>query len=179
MWSLLDMKKTIFAAAVIVMCCTLQAQSGRDAFMMRQAYDEMKRALQQIDVLEANFNNLSDRIARIEKGGGEMNALKAEIEALKAEIRRLKAEMAAQRESIVRDLSQKLNAIGNARAAQTAQPPKADAAGCKEYEVEPGDTLSLIARAFGTSVSKIKSLNGLKSDRLSVGQKIIVPAPKK
>ena len=105
----------------MVMCSSLYAQSGRDAFVMRQAYDEMKRALQQVDVLETNFNSLSERISRIEKGGGETNALKVEIEALKAEIRRLRSEMATQRESIVRDLSQKLKAIDNAR---TTTPPK-------------------------------------------------------
>ena len=175
------MNKKIFAAAVMVMCSSLYAQSGRDAFMMRQAYDEMKRALQQVDVLETNFNSLSERISRIEKGGGETNALKAEIEALKAEIRRLRSEMATQRESIVRDLSQKLKAIDNARTTTPPKydPPKADTSNCMEYEVASGDTLSLIARAFNTTVSKIKALNGLKSDKLSVGQKIMVPAVKK
>ena len=175
------MNKKIFAAAVMAMCCSLYAQSGRDAFMMRQAYDEMKRALQQVDVLETNFNSLSERISRIEKGGGETNALKAEIEALKAEIRRLRSEMATQRESIVRDLSQKLKAIDNARTTTSPRqdPSKVDTSNCMEYEVASGDTLSLIARAFNTTVSKIKALNGLKSDRLSVGQKIMVPAVKK
>ena len=173
------MNKKIFAAAVMAMCCSLYAQSGRDAFMMRQAYDEMKRALQQVDVLETNFNTLTERISRIEKGGGETNALKAEIEALKAEIRRLRSEMATQRESIVRDLAQKLKAIDNARPVSPVQPPKVDTSNCMEYEVASGDTLSLIARAFNTTVSKIKALNGLKSDRLSVGQKIMVPAVKK
>ena len=175
------MKKKIFAVAITVMGCTIYAQSGRDAFMMRQAYDEMKRALQQVDVLESNFNNLSERISKIERGGAETSALKAEIEALKAEIRRLRSEMATQRESIVRDLSQKLKALDNARPAAPlpVQQPRIDTSSCMEYEVAAGDTLSLIARAFNTTVSKLKALNGLKSDRLSIGQKIMVPAAKK
>ena len=46
-----------------------------------------------------------------------------------------------------------------------------------QYTVEPGDTLSVIARAFETSVSRIKSLNGLNSDVIRVGQKLKVPVP--
>ena len=38
-----------------------------------------------------------------------------------------------------------------------------------------GDTLSLVADAFGTRVSTIKEMNGLKSDMLRVGQKLKVP----
>ena len=41
--------------------------------------------------------------------------------------------------------------------------------------MKAGDTLSLIAEAFGTTVPKIKEMNGLKSDMLRIGQKIMVP----
>ena len=43
------------------------------------------------------------------------------------------------------------------------------------YEVRGGDTLSVVAQAFNTSVAKIKKMNGLKSDNLRIGQKLIVP----
>ena len=38
-----------------------------------------------------------------------------------------------------------------------------------------GDNLSLIARAFCTTVDKIKEMNSLKSDNLRIGQKLMVP----
>lgn len=38
------------------------------------------------------------------------------------------------------------------------------------YTVQSGDSLSKIASLFGTSVSKIKALNGLSNDSLQVGQ---------
>lgn len=38
--------------------------------------------------------------------------------------------------------------------------------------VKKGDTLSAIAAKYGTTVSKLKKLNGLSSDRLQIGQKI-------
>ena len=42
------------------------------------------------------------------------------------------------------------------------------------YRVRKGDTLGSIARRNHTTVAKIKKLNGLKSDRLSIGQKLKV-----
>jgi membrane-bound lytic murein transglycosylase D len=42
------------------------------------------------------------------------------------------------------------------------------------YRVRRGDTLSRIARMFGTSVSSIKALNQLTSDRINVGDQLTV-----
>lgn len=42
------------------------------------------------------------------------------------------------------------------------------------YTVRKGDTLSNIARKYKTSVSKIKSINGLSSDRVVIGQRLVV-----
>jgi LysM repeat protein len=42
------------------------------------------------------------------------------------------------------------------------------------YEVKKGDTLYSLAIKFQTSVSKLKELNGLKSNRLSVGQELLI-----
>lgn len=40
------------------------------------------------------------------------------------------------------------------------------------YKVKNGDTLSRIAQKYHTSVTKIKKLNGLRSDFLRIGQKL-------
>ncbi|MFA6653766.1 MAG: LysM peptidoglycan-binding domain-containing protein [Candidatus Delongbacteria bacterium] len=40
------------------------------------------------------------------------------------------------------------------------------------YTVKSGDTLSGIAREFGTSIKKIKTDNDLYSDNLMIGQKL-------
>ena len=44
------------------------------------------------------------------------------------------------------------------------------------YIVEKGDTLYSIAKKYSTTVNKIKELNNLKSDTLSIGQKITIPS---
>jgi membrane-bound lytic murein transglycosylase D len=42
------------------------------------------------------------------------------------------------------------------------------------HKVRRGETLSSIARRYGTSVSRIKSWNGLRSDRIQIGQVLTV-----
>lgn len=42
------------------------------------------------------------------------------------------------------------------------------------YRVKRGDNLSTIARRNGTTVARLRSWNGLRSDRLSVGQRLVV-----
>lgn len=44
-----------------------------------------------------------------------------------------------------------------------------------EYTVKSGDTLWLLAQRFGTTVDAIKSLNGLTSNNLSIGQVLRIP----
>jgi LysM repeat protein len=44
------------------------------------------------------------------------------------------------------------------------------------YVVKAGDTLSRIAKANGVSIDDIRTLNGLKTDRINIGQKLKLPA---
>ena len=44
------------------------------------------------------------------------------------------------------------------------------------YTVKKGDSLWNIANKYGTTVSKIKTLNGLANDNLSIGQILLIPS---
>ena len=46
------------------------------------------------------------------------------------------------------------------------------------YAVKPNDNLTKVAKSHGTTATAIRALNHLKTDRLSVGQKLKLPAPK-
>jgi N-acetylmuramoyl-L-alanine amidase len=48
--------------------------------------------------------------------------------------------------------------------------------GGQRYTISRGDTLSGIAVRYGTSARRIKEVNGLSSDRITVGQIITIPA---
>ena len=51
------------------------------------------------------------------------------------------------------------------------------ALGPNQYVVQSGDTLSLIAARFHTSVDAIRTLNNLKGDLINVGQALNIPTP--
>jgi LysM repeat protein len=44
------------------------------------------------------------------------------------------------------------------------------------YTVKSGDTLTKIAREHGTTVTALRELNGLRTDRINLGQKLKLPA---
>ena len=171
------MKTKILTAAFIFAGVAATAQSNsRDQFVKQQAYNEMMRVVRQMEVLETNLSSLSDRVSKLEKGG-ETSDLKAEVEALRIELNRLKGEMASQRKEIVSDIVKKINTTQSRNTLSSSGKSHSNISNCEQYEVQKGDTLSLISQAFGTTVRKLKELNGLKSDNLRVGQKLLVPAP--
>lgn len=61
-----------------------------------------------------------------------------------------------------------------APSADTYQPTSFDQ-GSTEYTVKRGDSLSKIANQYDTSVRAIKAANGLSSDLIRVGDKLVVP----
>lgn len=62
-----------------------------------------------------------------------------------------------------------------AKAAAPAPPTQAQAAQPKLYRVRRGDSLTIIARRFGTSVGEIRRANRLKGSRILAGQKLKIP----
>ncbi len=149
------------------------AQAG--SFMRDQAVAEMQRVSAQVDVIAANQEELSERIRKTEALQSEISSLKAEIAALKGTISELKRDMQSQRGEIVQDLSKKIASMQPPPPKDKPKPTPKYTGPCYEYTVQSGDTLTLIAQAFGSTVQKIKDVNGMKSDMLRVGQKVNVP----
>jgi LysM repeat protein len=83
--------------------------------------------------------------------------------------------------------------LGGGSGRRTATPPKSDVtpppvdanpnAAHFEYQVQSGDTLSAIVKAYRDknikiTLSQVLAANpGLKAENMKVGQKIIIPAP--
>lgn len=149
------------------------AQSG--SFMRDQAVAEMQRVSAQVDVIASNQEELSARLRGVEAMRGEIDSLKAEISALKGAISEMRREMQSQRGEIVQDLSKKIASMQPPPQKPAPKATPSYSGPCYEYTVQSGDTLSLIAKAFGTTVQKIKDVNGMKGDMLKVGQKVNVP----
>ena len=187
------MKKILIIATLALAEAALAQGAGnsREAFMREQAYAEMQRVSGQVDVLASNQEELGARLVQVEAMKNEIAELKAEIAALKAanaELRnRLPALVNEARADIVKDLTAKISAMQNKLVASTQPPPSRAAATRqtqptpqpvgphREYVVKSGDTLSLISTVFKTPISRIKEMNGLKSDVIRPGQKLILP----
>ncbi len=183
------MKKSIFVfTGLVLSAVSVSAQStaaARAAYQQQQALAEVPRLVQQFDLLVQNQDAIVSRLVKLE-GADATGDVRAEIAALRAEIAELKAsirrEQDAMRAEIVRDLAGRMSKMTPpppppTPAPATSAPPPAPVGPHYEYVVESGQTLSLIAKGFDTTVPKILAANpGLKPNRLRVGQKLIIPA---
>ena len=167
--------RKVMVLGCLVGCAAAYGQ-GKENFMLQQAYAEMQRVSGQVDVLQTNFDGLQRRIGALEGGGDESKGIRQEIDSLRTQIGELRREMQGLRGEIVKDLSGRIAKMQSAVApAPRPAPEKIVIGPHQEYVVQSGDTLSLIAQAFGTTVAKIKEMNGLRNDNLRVGQKLNLP----
>ena len=167
----------MMTVGVVVSLATLAAfGQGKENFLQQQAYAEMQRVSGQVDVLQNNFDDLARRVAQVE-GSGDVKSLRDEVAALKGSIAELRREMQEQRNEIVKDLAARIAKMQPPPAPrQSAAPARSTYSGpTLDYVVQSGDTLSLISTAFKVPIKEIKEMNGLKSDMLRVGQKLVVP----
>ncbi len=83
----------------------------------------------------------------------------------------------AQRYHTTVDAIRKLNGLTSdlINVGQVLKIPSSQSGPYFEYTVRPGDTLWLLSRRYDTTVEAIKSLNGLTSDMLNIGQVLRIP----
>ena len=181
--------------------CILQvfAQTdARAAYQQRQAVQEVQRLSSQFDQLQNGMESLASRMNRLE-GSNSAGDMRAEIAAIRSELNALKRRQEAMRGEIVAEISKKMaDLIAKSRPAPMPavapsgrgqeKPQKRKSAGGGdsggtgptgpyfEHTVEPGETLSYIAKECKTSIKKIKQYNNMKGDTLRVGQVIMIPA---
>ena len=168
------MVRNVALAAALLPALALA--QGKEGFVVQQAYAEMQRVQGQVGVIQSNVNDLQSRVSSLEASSGD-KGLRREVEALRAEVASLRRQLASQREEIVRDLSARIAKMqASAPAPRQQEPARPAVTGPhREYVVESGDTLTVISQAVGVPVKKIKEMNGMKDDRLRVGQKLVLP----
>ena len=162
----------LYAGVALVGCCAVASasasESTRQAFLGQQAYEEVQRLASQLDALQSGQDDLARRLASLERAlsanEGE-RTLKSEVAALRSEVSALRARLNASARLAKAE-----------RRERTARRRADDDAVGGTYVVKSGDTLTLIAQACNTTVSRIKEINGLSSDRLRIGQTLKIPA---
>jgi chromosome segregation ATPase len=164
----------------------LQAQDVRtDVAALR---NEVARLSESQKQLVARMEELQAALAqaRAPQADPKMALLEQKAVVLEQQVAALTASLAQESQArqkandeLVKSLARELAGSRRPPVAVAAETPVVDAGyELREIEVQKGDSLSAIARAAGTTVEKIKQVNGLKSDNLRLGQKLKVPVKK-
>ena len=187
--------KNLICAVASVCAASLFAQSdARAAYQQRQAVQEVQRLSSQFDQLQNGMEALASRMNRLESSDSSGD-VRAEIAALRSELGALKRRQDAMRGEIVAEISKKMaDLIAKSRPAPAPAPApraKGRSEGSRqnavpagtgptgpyfEHTIEPGETLSYIAKECKTTVKKIMQFNNMKDHTLRVGQVIKIPA---
>ncbi len=167
-------------------------QSEQQSVMQQQREDslilqeDLRRIRARIDAIESDMQRLSQQVNSVNSdlsraNQSQMAGFNATLDDLQKRIRQVDAAREADKKEIVDTLSKKISSV---LATQSSRPSSTSSQQRRsvsnegyEHEVQPGETLSAIAKAYGASSADIMQANGLKSaDMLRVGQKLFIPA---
>ena len=169
--------------------CTTMVESD-DVPVARQAdvdylRGEIRRLNARVEASESEVGRVqSDVLAAQANQPGyasaaQVQTLQTQIEDLQRQIRALDAARAQDKKEIYDDISKKIATIlkSPSAAAASAKPrPRSSSQTGIEHVVQPGESLSKIAAAYGVSMAVIVEENGLASpDNIRVGQKLFIP----
>lgn len=105
--------------------------------------------------------------------------LKAAVATLRADMDQQSRRQEQQKQEIIDSISAKMaDLLKKQAASRPASRPSAAPSyngTAREHTVQSGETLSAIAKAYGSSVGAIKRANNMDSDTVRVGQKLVVP----
>ena len=137
---------------------------------LKQVQEKAQSTDQILGSLEEEMASVLKEVKQQSKGP---KALREEIDNLKKHIAKYEAKTVRLEESLEKKEADLV-------AVESALNTMMDALGIKDervkiYTVKPGDSLGGIAMKHRTSVSHIKKVNHLKSDKIIVGQKIKMP----
>lgn len=193
---------SITACAVLSGCMPVQQSSN---YQNQQVYQQqqMRQYKQENAKLKQSVEQQNAQVgAHLNAMGNQMAMLQAQVAMMEEKITSLENQMAdqnsayaaqlaaerKQREEQLKQLTSKVsseitsvsdimkrNQQRLAKEIQNTRQTAAASGSDNYYVVQSGDTLSVIAKAAGTTVSRLKQINGLSSDIIRIGQKLRLP----
>lgn len=150
--------------------------------------DELRRMRGRLDTMEMEVERMNQQMSRMtaEQTRGvqsQMQGVNATLDELQRRIQAIDTARENDKKEIVDTLSKRIQTVLSAPAPRasggsTSAPRRPISNEGYEHVVQPGETLSAIARAYKVSSADIIQANNLKSaDVLRVGQKLFIPAP--
>ena len=175
--------KKILVFVFSAFCSMLSAQT-LPASSVKAIYREFDGVYEKISVLNTQLNQqrqqISSQSVRISGLSSELQSVKSENRMLKAELADLKEKLCRQEAEFRAMLNKAVNDLASTtekalKEVQQSVPESSAGAEYDVYVVEPGATLSAIAKAVNCTVSELKKINNLKKSTIYVGQKLKIP----
>ncbi len=169
------MKHFIFALAIFLTAAGVHAQN-RTTFKSTQEavryYEELVGSLiQQVKLMQDDNAKLLANVDDLKK---QVNVLTAKAQNTDRELEALKKQIAADAETRKAQLNRLADRLSS-QPAPAAQSQETLQGEFIEHTVEPGTTLSALSKAYGVTISDIKTANRLSSDNIRIGQKLLIP----
>ncbi len=118
---------------------------------------------------------LEERLNRYEQAVGRAGALEKQVSQLNARLQTLE-KRASSTEGSIAGMKNEISAqLANMKSALQSVVSLAQASQTTTYTVRSGDTLERIAGRQQTTVAALLKANGMSSDRIIVGQKLVIP----
>lgn len=151
---------------------------------------ELTRQQQYIQSLEQQIGQLNGDVAQNRyqtasamsgyASAGQLSALQGEIGALRQQVAALDAARAKDRQAIYDDITKKVTSLmktaGGSGGGRSSGSSRSVSQTGIEHVVQPGESLSKIAAAYGVKMNVLVEANGLSDpSNIRVGQKIFVP----
>ena len=178
------------AALLAASGCTTMVESGDDVPLATRAEveylrGELRRLNDRQSASESEFGRFQGEMMSAQAGqsafasAAQVQSLQTQLEDLQRQIRALDAARVQDKKEIYDDLSKKIATILKTSApVQTSRPsrPRSGSQSGIEHVVQPGESLSKIAAAYGGRMNVLVEENGLSSpDNIRVGQKLFIP----
>jgi len=158
--------------ALLSGCETLQTpqrrqnEAARQQAAARHTEERTRRVQGQVESVEMENARLMQELQQLRN---EVHSYSGQIAQLNASMKTLEAKQSRETQEVIRRVE---GLLKSKAASRPAAPSRGSG---HEHVVAPGNTLSAIAQAYGTTVSAIKKANNLKSDSIRIGQKLFIP----
>jgi LysM repeat protein len=146
--------------------------------------EEIRRLTARIDSSEAELGRVQGDVMASQSSqpayasSAQLQSVQTQLDDLQRQIRALDAARAQDKKEVYDDISKKIATLlksAPAASSSSSKSSKRSASGI-EHVVQPGESLSKIAAAYGVTMAIIVQENGLASpDSIRVGQKLFIP----
>ncbi len=143
-----------------------QQEAARKELAARHADEQSRRVKGKVESVEMETARLMQ----------EMQQLRQDVRAYNNQISQLNRKMSSLESKQAREMNELIKRVEGLLKKSVGSRPSSSRRGAgREHVVVSGNTLSVIASAYKTSVKSIKKANNLKSDSIYVGQKLFIP----